>query len=208
MDGRKVRVRSQIAEEQLIILKRFYALNPRPKREELEKISQQVGFPVRVVQVWFQNNRARDRREGRLVHIPYAPTFTPFANSEFYSPNSSPQIAADQPLDLSTKKSFSSSPMTSPYRYDSDECGAVNLSRKSPSAHLVQSYAVECNRTPPLDKIARRLPQRNATPNGTSVSYFSMERIVYASHSPVTSGSPNYEGSCSPNSSDSWKQVR
>lgn len=195
MDGRKVRVRSQIAEEQLIILKQYYALNPRPKREELEKISQKVGFPVRVVQVWFQNNRARDRREGRLVHTPFIPTYQTYplnTNSE-----------TDQPLDLSTKKSFSSSPMTSPYRYDSDEYGAVNLTRKSPNVQ----YG-ERNQTPPLDKV-NRLPQRNVTPNGTAAGYFAMDRIVYVNspHSPVTSSSPNYNGSCSPNSSDSWKQV-
>lgn len=224
VDGRKVRVRSQIAEEQLIVLKQYYALNPRPKREELEKISHKVGFPVRVVQVWFQNNRARDRREGRLVHIPYAPSYTPFAlnaNTEFYSltTSSSSQISVDQPLDLSTKKSLNSSPVTSPYRYDSDECVAVNLSRKSPSKHHIQTISgitSQCctqlervQTPPPNDK--RMLPQRNLTPTNSNTSFFSMERIVYAnSQSPVTSSSPNYNGSCSPNSSDShsWKQVQ
>ncbi|XP_065206485.1 zinc finger protein 1 isoform X2 [Planococcus citri] len=217
MDSRKVRVRSQISEEHLIILKQYYALNPRPKREELENISQKVGFPVRVVQVWFQNNRARDRREGKLVYSQYKSTYPSFAltslnpNTEFYSsPTSSPQISTDQPLDLSTKKSFNSSPMTSPYRYDSDECGAVNLSRKSPSVHQNNVQYGERNQTPPLidNKLSRGLPQRNLTPNGTPAGYFSMDRIIYvnSSQSPVTSSSPNYNGSCSPNSSDSWKQ--
>ncbi len=212
-DGRKVRVRSQIAEEQLIILRQYYALNPRPKREELEKISQKVGFPVRVVQVWFQNNRARDRREGRLVQIPYSPAATYPAFS--YSPGSSPQIIMDQPLDLSTKRSsINSSPVTSPsYRYDSDEYGAVNLSRKSPSVHQVHSE-IHCftkldrMTPPPIEK--RPLLQRNATTPNSNTNSFSMERIVYSnSHSPVTSSSPIYNGSCSPKSSDShsWKMV-
>lgn len=121
-DGRKVRVRSQIAEEQLQILKSHYALNPRPKREELVRIAERVGFPVRVVQVWFQNNRARDRREGRLVHVPYVPVFP-----TMFQPTS-PVPGSEQPLDLSTKK-FQYSPASSPPRSDSED-GAVNLSRR------------------------------------------------------------------------------
>lgn len=132
-DGRKVRVRSLIADEQLTILKDHYALNPRPKREELARIAERIGFPVRVVQVWFQNTRARDRREGRLVQIPYSPIpatslATCFAQS--LVPSTTPHLAlrtlpygqtsphylpphqqhqqqgnsAEQPLDLSTKK--------------------------------------------------------------------------------------------------------
>ncbi|CAL4126681.1 unnamed protein product [Meganyctiphanes norvegica] len=72
-DGKKVRVRSHIREEQLVVLRAHYSLNPRPKKEELISISEKIGFPVRVVQVWFQNARARDRREGRSI--------TPLSNS-------------------------------------------------------------------------------------------------------------------------------
>jgi len=209
-------------------MKQCYALNPRPKREELEKISQKVRLQVRVVQVWFQNNRARDRREGRLVHIPYAtPTYPSYPLSatttlttppDFYSPNVSPavQSAMDQPLDLSTKKSFNSSPNLSPFTYDSDDCGAVNLSRKSPTSALPSSqmtlgYVDRVHATPPspllLDK--KVLKRGNVTPNANG-SVFSMERLMYVrSQSPVTSSSPNNNGSCSPNSLDShsWKQV-
>lgn len=120
-DGRKVRVRSQISEDQLIILKQNYTLNPRPKREELSRIADHVGLAVRVVQVWFQNNRARDRREGRLVHVPYVPHTT-------WIPPDSPLVSSEQPLDLSTKKSQGSSPSRSPPRSDSEE--AVNLIQK------------------------------------------------------------------------------
>lgn len=91
-DERKVRVRSLIGEEQLTILKEFYMTNPRPKREELESISQKIGFPIRVVQVWFQNTRARDRREHRY-HSQVSPSY------------SSQEDSSDQPLDLSMKKS-------------------------------------------------------------------------------------------------------
>ncbi|KAK8393829.1 hypothetical protein O3P69_006864 [Scylla paramamosain] len=66
-DGKKVRVRSHIGEEQLAILRARYAFNPKPKKEELQAIAENINFPVRVVQVWFQNARARDRREGRSI---------------------------------------------------------------------------------------------------------------------------------------------
>ncbi|VVC90972.1 unnamed protein product [Leptidea sinapis] len=113
-DGdRKIRVRTALTEEQQIVLKEYYANNPRPNREEFKKIAQQIGLDNRVVQVWFQNNRARVRRMTQTVAM------------------------SDQPLDLSTKKSnvsLTSSPSPSPCsttvaHSDSEE--AVNLSQKS-----------------------------------------------------------------------------
>ncbi|XP_066994900.2 zinc finger protein 1 [Anabrus simplex] len=176
-DGRKVRVRSLIADEQLAILKGHYSINPRPKKDELSRIAEKIGFPVRVVQVWFQNTRARDRREGRLVHVPYLPlNSVPLVSMQgvanlpsapivpstqpsqlhiqaislgSYSSGSSPlcpSTSAEQPLDLSTKKSqhsLASTPSSSPLRpasataqSDSGEegGGAMNLSRKSSSS--------------------------------------------------------------------------
>ncbi|GFG33359.1 hypothetical protein Cfor_09990, partial [Coptotermes formosanus] len=139
-DGRKVRVRSLIADEQLAVLKGHYSRNPRPKKDELSRIAEKIGFPVRVVQVWFQNTRARDRREGRLVHVPYVPLatvpgFPPASlvpssqpshlqtmNVGHYSTTSPPlcpSSGTEQPLDLSTKKtqhSLASSPSSSPLR--------------------------------------------------------------------------------------------
>ncbi|CAG5052536.1 unnamed protein product [Parnassius apollo] len=111
---RKIRVRTALSEEQQLILKEHYAINPRPNREEFKKIAQQIGLDNRVVQVWFQNNRARVRRMTQSVAV------------------------SDQPLDLSTKKSslsVTSSPSPSPpcsisvTHSDSEE--AVNLSQKS-----------------------------------------------------------------------------
>ena len=71
-DDRKVRVRTLISEEQSIILKSHYQVNPRPKREELDTIARKIGHPFKVVKVWFQNARARDRREGKnLPHLSF-----------------------------------------------------------------------------------------------------------------------------------------
>ncbi|XP_035714525.1 zinc finger protein 1 isoform X3 [Folsomia candida] len=64
-EGRRARVRSLFSESQLAILRHHYAIDTRPRREHLLSLAQQLVLPLRVVQVWFQNSRARDRREGR-----------------------------------------------------------------------------------------------------------------------------------------------
>lgn len=63
---RKARIRSVLNETTLDILRKFYQYNARPKKDAILKLSNQVGYPPRVLQVWFQNMRARDRRLGRL----------------------------------------------------------------------------------------------------------------------------------------------
>lgn len=87
-DGKKVRVRSHIGEEQLAVLRARYTLNPKPKKEELQAIAEQINFPVRVVQVWFQNARARDRREGR----PITPTPSPYPQNTYPPPGYSTPV--------------------------------------------------------------------------------------------------------------------
>lgn len=75
-DGKKYRMRSLISEEQLNVLKARYRGNPRPDKNELVNIATEVGFSKRVVQVWFQNMRARDRRRGK--EVPYFPNMARF----------------------------------------------------------------------------------------------------------------------------------
>ena len=58
---------------QVMILKSFYALNPKPKREELQQIAENIGHPFKVIKVWFQNTRARDRKEKRKLAKSLAP---------------------------------------------------------------------------------------------------------------------------------------
>ena len=87
-DDRKVRVRTLISEEQSLILKTHYQMNPRPKREELDAIARKIGHPFKVVKVWFQNARARDRREGKnLPHLPFPTNHAPFLNNNFQFAN-------------------------------------------------------------------------------------------------------------------------
>ena len=77
---KKFRMRSLISDEQLQVLKKYYQINPRPRKHDLIKIGNEIGFPKRVVQVWFQNMRARDRKKGK--NVPYFPSMARFKQQE------------------------------------------------------------------------------------------------------------------------------
>jgi len=62
------RIRSLISGEHRQMLKEFYRACPRPSKNDLESIVARMSFPKRVIQVWFQNMRARDRRKTRIAH--------------------------------------------------------------------------------------------------------------------------------------------
>ncbi|CAG2109329.1 unnamed protein product, partial [Medioppia subpectinata] len=66
-DGKKVRVRSVLGEQTLRVLRTQYEANPRPKKHDILRLAQEVNYSPRVVQVWFQNMRARDRRLGKPI---------------------------------------------------------------------------------------------------------------------------------------------
>ncbi|ESO01809.1 hypothetical protein HELRODRAFT_94258 [Helobdella robusta] len=60
------RIRSLITSEHRQTLKQFYEKNSHPTKEDLEELIKKMPFPKRVLQVWFQNMRARDRRRARI----------------------------------------------------------------------------------------------------------------------------------------------
>jgi len=60
------RLRTTITSEQLKVLYEYYNSDHSPSRKVIEQIAQEVGLTKRVVQVWFQNTRARQRKgQGR-----------------------------------------------------------------------------------------------------------------------------------------------
>ncbi|XP_050079328.1 zinc finger protein 1 [Anopheles maculipalpis] len=117
--GGKVRVRTSISEEQQNELKKYYARNSKPSRDEFQAIAQHVKMEARVVQVWFQNNRSRERKMGAGVVRQYPSQTAPVGGQTVatvgapISPlhaDSAPSVVVtgqdtgDQPLDLSVKK--------------------------------------------------------------------------------------------------------
>lgn len=56
------RPRTSITQQQLKMLNSVYRIKPRPSRITREMIANKIGLDLRVVQVWFQNKRAKDKR--------------------------------------------------------------------------------------------------------------------------------------------------
>lgn len=56
------RPRTTISGQQLDALKRAYNASAKPARQVRERLSAETGLDMRVVQVWFQNRRAKEKR--------------------------------------------------------------------------------------------------------------------------------------------------
>lgn len=195
---RKVRVRTAISDEQQTILKEFYAINARPNRDDFRNIAQRLMLDPRVVQVWFQNNRSRERKQNGV-------------SSQFKSSNSTSE---EQPLDLSMKRDMTTStPTTSPrygvvpmQQHASDE--VLNLSRKiAPFSPIFQpNYN--------MDFLPRQIPSPNeAVPrmsnarNGYNLPLgLPLERLLQFTPEMIRM-KPERGNSLSPGSSEkrSWK---
>ncbi|KAK2152354.1 hypothetical protein LSH36_330g01040 [Paralvinella palmiformis] len=75
IDNANKRPRTTITAKQLEALKRAYNESPKPARHVREQLSSETGLDMRVVQVWFQNRRAKEKRlkkdAGRQRWSPY-----------------------------------------------------------------------------------------------------------------------------------------
>lgn len=60
--GKKRTPRTNITNEQLDMLSKCFADNDKPTREVREELSQKTGLTMRVIQVWFQNKRSKEKR--------------------------------------------------------------------------------------------------------------------------------------------------
>lgn len=61
-DGNQKRPRTTITAKQLEVLRQHYLVSSKPSRHTREQIAAETGLDMRVVQVWFQNRRAKDKR--------------------------------------------------------------------------------------------------------------------------------------------------
>ncbi|XP_058799739.1 zinc finger homeobox protein 4, partial [Phymastichus coffea] len=77
------RLRTTILPEQLDYLYQKYQIESNPSRKMLETIAKEVGLKKRVVQVWFQNTRARERKGQFRAHSQVINKRCPFCPALF-----------------------------------------------------------------------------------------------------------------------------
>lgn len=204
------RSRTIIHADQLDILYGCYFKDPNPGKHEFEQISEWVNLPKKVVQIWFQNMRARERKgevrfisDGTLAAVgkPLIKFTWPLSKPIFSSPpkpNTNPSTilvsAKPQTGNIPTKtdkvKEIKESTKTSsqgPSR--SNETPSFTVVSTSPSAHKTKAEATPIT----MVKIA---PKAVATPvavpllvSGTSRS--AQKRKVESDH--TDDDDPDYQ---------------
>ncbi|KAL3105402.1 hypothetical protein niasHT_025766 [Heterodera trifolii] len=65
-NGRQKRMRTSFKHHQLRTMKNYFACNHNPDAKDLKQLSQKTGLTKRVLQVWFQNARAKHRRNQQI----------------------------------------------------------------------------------------------------------------------------------------------
>ena len=80
---RDKRLRTTILPEQLDYLYQKYQLESNPSRKMLEQIAREVNLKKRVVQVWFQNTRARERKGQYRAHSQVINKKCPYCSAIF-----------------------------------------------------------------------------------------------------------------------------
>uniref|UniRef100_A0A4W4GWK4 Insulin gene enhancer protein ISL-1 n=1 Tax=Electrophorus electricus TaxID=8005 RepID=A0A4W4GWK4_ELEEL len=65
--SRTTRVRTVLSESQLHTLQACYSANPRPDALVKEQLVEMTGLSPRVIRVWFQNKRCKDKKRSAVV---------------------------------------------------------------------------------------------------------------------------------------------
>ncbi|XP_037797104.1 insulin gene enhancer protein ISL-1-like [Penaeus monodon] len=66
-EGKPTRIRTVLTEKQLHTLRTCYAANPRPDALMKEQLVEMTGLSPRVVRVWFQNKRCKDKKRAQFL---------------------------------------------------------------------------------------------------------------------------------------------
>jgi LIM homeobox protein 1 len=71
--------RTTIKAKQLEVLKTVFDNSPKPTRLMREQLAKETGLPMRVIQVWFQNKRSKEKRMHQMRFMARAPFLPPNA---------------------------------------------------------------------------------------------------------------------------------
>ena len=83
--------RTTIKAKQLEVLKNVFAQTPKPTRLMREQLAKETGLPMRVIQVWFQNKRSKEKRMHQMRFMARAPFLPPNAR-RFGAPGGDPRF--------------------------------------------------------------------------------------------------------------------
>ncbi|KAL7048475.1 hypothetical protein ACKWTF_003355 [Chironomus riparius] len=93
--SRNKRMRTSFKHHQLRTMKSYFAINQNPDAKDLKQLAQKTGLSKRVLQVWFQNARAKWRRNimrqdgGMQTNPNCPPNITSYTPTDIHTPNSS-----------------------------------------------------------------------------------------------------------------------
>jgi hypothetical protein len=65
--SKTTRIRTVLNEKQLHTLRTCYAANPRPDALMKDQLVEMTGLSSRVIRVWFQNKRCKDKKRTILI---------------------------------------------------------------------------------------------------------------------------------------------
>merc|ERR1712110_1343347 len=61
--------RTTIKAKQLEVLRNVFNQTPKPTRLMREQLAKETGLPMRVIQVWFQNKRSKQKRIHQMQYM-------------------------------------------------------------------------------------------------------------------------------------------
>ncbi|CAI4221395.1 unnamed protein product [Auanema sp. JU1783] len=142
-DGwRPLRSRSFLTDSQVAILHTHFKRNPFPSKYELSAVAEQIGVNKRVVQVWFQNTRAKERRSNRLpIPSRWINSASGVTSSATTPPILSPSLTMPSPNSLS-------SALTAPT-----------------AAQIMAVWAQQCAAVASQDEIKEDSPEKSESPS-------------------------------------------
>ncbi|KAI9295966.1 hypothetical protein K502DRAFT_194590 [Neoconidiobolus thromboides FSU 785] len=80
--------RFRLLDSHVNMLEALYNNNPRPSLKTRKELASRMGIEQRKIQIWFQNRRAKDNREKRLISNELA-----YVNNKATNPLDSPDIS-------------------------------------------------------------------------------------------------------------------
>ena len=83
-DGKRRGPRTNISSKQLEILKNVFNQSPKPTRMSREQLAKDTGLSMRVIQVWFQNKRSKEKRMHQLRFMSQPHPYNMYPSPEHY----------------------------------------------------------------------------------------------------------------------------